>query len=91
MNGGGISQLLPRTLAYANPLAEEEGEYPEESCSTSFITMYPGLGKMPLTIGIPNKKGELRMPASGMTISHRLTYSKQTAVCRLYGFIVGTN
>jgi hypothetical protein len=45
-------------LAYANALAEDEGEYPEERGTTSFITMYPGLGTGPLTIEIPNKKRE---------------------------------
>ena len=49
---------IDQALAYANALAEEEGEYPEERGSTSFITMYPGLGTGPLTIEIPNKKGE---------------------------------
>ena len=45
---------IDQALAYANALAEEEGEYPEEWGSPSFITMYPG----PLTIEIPNKKAE---------------------------------
>ena len=49
---------IDQALAYANALAEEEGEYPEEWGSPSFITMYPGLGTGPLTIDIPNKKGE---------------------------------
>ncbi len=56
-----LEQDFPKiktALAYANALAEEEGEYPEERGSTSFITMYPGLGTGPLTIEIPNKKGE---------------------------------
>ena len=48
---------IETALAYANALAEEEGEYPEERGSTSFITMYPGLGMGPLTIEVPNKKG----------------------------------
>ena len=49
---------IETALAYANALAEEEGEHPEEWGSPSFITMYPGLGTGPLTIEIPNKKGE---------------------------------
>ena len=44
-------------LTYANALSEEEEAYPEERGSTSFITMYPGLGTGPLTIKVPNKKG----------------------------------
>ena len=44
-------------LTYANALSEEEGDYPEERGSPSFITMYPGLGTGPLTIEMPNKKG----------------------------------
>ena len=49
---------IETALTYANALAEEEGEYPEERGLTSFITMYPGLGTGPLTIEIPNRKGE---------------------------------
>ena len=49
---------IETALTYANALAEEEGDYPEEWGSPSFITMYPGLGTGPLTIEIPNKKGE---------------------------------
>ena len=49
---------IETALAYANALAENEGEYPEEWGSPSFITMYPGLGTGSLTIEIPNKKGE---------------------------------
>ena len=49
---------IETALAYANALAEEEGDYPEERGSTSFITMYPGLGTGPLTIKVPNKTGE---------------------------------
>ena len=49
---------IETALAYGNALAEEEGEYPEEWGSPSFITMYPGLGTGPLTIEISNKKGE---------------------------------
>jgi len=45
-------------LTDANALAEEEGEYPEEWGSPSFITTYSGLGTGPLTIKIPNKKRE---------------------------------
>ena len=48
---------IETALAYANALAEEEGDYPEEWDSPSFITMYPGLGTGPLTIEMPNKKG----------------------------------
>ena len=49
---------IETSLAYANALAEDEREYPEERGTTSFITMYPGLGTGPLTIEIPNKKRE---------------------------------
>ena len=49
---------IKTALTYANALSAEEGDYPEERGSTSFITMYPGLGTGPLTIEIPNKKGE---------------------------------
>ena len=49
---------IETSLAYANALAGDEGEYPKEWGSPSFITMYPGLGTGPLTIEIPNKKGE---------------------------------
>ena len=49
---------IETALAYGNALSEDEGEYPEEWGSPSFITMYPGLGTGPLTIEIPNKKGE---------------------------------
>jgi len=49
---------IETSLAYANALAEDEGEYPEERGTTSFITMYPGLGTGLLTTEIPNKKGE---------------------------------
>ena len=55
-----LEQDFPKietALAYANTLSKEEGDYPEERGSTSFITMYPGLGTGPLTIEIPNKKG----------------------------------
>ena len=49
---------IETALAYGNALAENEGVYPEEWGSPSFITMYPGLGTGPLTIEMPNKKGE---------------------------------
>ena len=49
---------IETALAYSNALSEEEGNYPEERGSTSFITMYPGLGTGPLTIEFPNKKRE---------------------------------
>jgi len=48
---------IETTLTYGNALAKEEGEYPKEWGSPSFITMYPGLGTGQLTIEIPNKKG----------------------------------
>ena len=49
---------IETALVYANALAGDEGEYPEEWGSPSFITMYPGLGTGPLAIEIPNKKRE---------------------------------
>ena len=49
---------IETALAYGNALSEDEGESPEEWGSPSFITMYPGLGTGPLTIEMPNKKGE---------------------------------
>ncbi|MCH2483372.1 MAG: hypothetical protein MK323_14570, partial [Gammaproteobacteria bacterium] len=49
---------IETALAYAKALAENEGEYPEERGTPSFITMYPGLGTGRLTIEIPYKKWE---------------------------------
>ena len=49
---------LKAALNYANDLGQAEGQYPPERDSTTYITMYPGLGAGPLTIQIPMKKGE---------------------------------
>jgi len=48
---------IKTALTYANALSEEEGEYPEEWGSPSFITMNPRLGTGPLTIGDSEQEG----------------------------------
>ena len=59
-----VAGTVPVTTVYDLIMAQYgvnrglEGDYPEERGTTSFITMYPGLGTGPLTIEIPNKKGE---------------------------------
>ena len=45
-----------RALAYAKSLGSDDGEYPQECNSTSYITMYPDLGNGPMTIEVPIEK-----------------------------------
>ena len=49
-----------RALTYANALGSDEGVYPAERGSSTYITMFPGLGNGPVTIEVPMGKEATR-------------------------------
>ena len=49
-----------RALAYANDLGSDEGAYPAERGSSTYITMFPGLGNGPVTIEVPTDQEAIR-------------------------------
>ena len=49
-----------QALTYANALGSDEGVYPAERGSSTYITMFPGFGNGPVTIEVPTDKEGIR-------------------------------